>query len=274
LTADAESRQLKESIRQYWNSEACGERYAVGSTDDLRLHSHRETRYRLEPVIEGFARFDGTDKDVIEIGVGMGADHERWARSRPASLIGVDITPRAIEWTRTRLTRAGLASHLLLGDAERLPFQASSFDLVYSWGVLHHTPNTKAALKEAHRILRKGGRARLMIYHRKSIVGFLLWIRYGLLNGRPRRRLEDIYATHLESPGTQAFDLAEVRRMLEDFSDVSIQVHLGTGDLLLGQVGIRHGGALLRMARHIWPRWLLRRFLSGFGLEMLIVATK
>jgi SAM-dependent methyltransferase len=274
MPTDADDRHLKESIRQYWNAEASGERYAVGSTNDLRLHSQTETRYRLEPVIEGFALFDGTGKDVIEIGVGMGADHERWARSHPASLIGMDITPRAIEWTRNRLTKDGFASELLLADAERLPFQDSSFDLVYSWGVLHHTPDTETALREVHRILRRGGQARLMIYHRKSIVGFLLWTRYGLLKGRPRRGFGDIYATHLESPGTQAFDVAEVRRMLKDFSDVSIQVDLGTGDLLLGQVGIRHRGPMLRVASLIWPRWFLRRYLSRFGLEMLIVATK
>jgi SAM-dependent methyltransferase len=274
LPTNADNRQLKESIRQYWNTEACGERYAVGSTEDLRLQSHEETRYQLEPVIEDFARFDGTDKDVIEIGVGMGADHERWARSHPASLVGVDITPRAIEWTRNRLIKGGFGSELLLGDAERLPFQDSSFDLVYSWGVLHHTPDTEAALREVHRILRKDGEARIMIYHRRSIVGFLLWTRYGFLKGRPRRSLEDIYATHLESPGTQAFDVVDARRMLGRFSDVSIQVHLGTGDLLLGRVGIRHSSFLLRVARIIWPRWFLRRYLAAFGLEMLIVATK
>jgi ubiquinone/menaquinone biosynthesis C-methylase UbiE len=274
MPADADDRHLKESIRQYWNAEACGERYALGSTNDLRLRSQREARYRLEPMIEGFALFDGTGKDVIEIGVGMGADHERWAKSHPASLIGVDITPRAIEWTRNRLTKDGLVPELLLADAERLPFPDSSFDLVYSWGVLHHTPDTEAALGEVHRILRTGGQARLMIYHRRSIVGLLLWIRYGLFKGRPRRGIDDIYARHLESPGTQAFDVAEARRMLKDFSDVSIQVNLAIGDLLLGQVGIRHRGLMLRVASLIWPRWFLRRYLSRFGLEMLIVATK
>ena len=71
-------------------------------------------------------------------------------------------------------------------DAEHLPFPDDSFDIVYSWGVLHHSPDTPQAFSEAHRVLRPGGTLRAMIYHRPSIVGLMLWARYGFAAGRPR----------------------------------------------------------------------------------------
>ena len=126
----------------------------------------------LEPYLPGFARFeDGRGRDVLEIGVGMGADHLEWARARPRSLVGCDLTPHAIELTRARLALHELRSRLLVTNAERLPFRDASFDLVYSWGVIHHSPDTAAAVREIHRVLRPGGRARVMIYKRRSLLG-------------------------------------------------------------------------------------------------------
>jgi len=80
----------------------------------------------------------------------MGADHLEWARSGPRRLVGVDLTPRAVAWTAQRLATYGMASHLREADAEHLPFPDGSFDIVYSWGVLHHSPDTVQALREAH----------------------------------------------------------------------------------------------------------------------------
>src|SRR6185312_8029573 len=55
-----------------------------------------------------------------------------------------------------------------VADAERLDFPDNSFDIVYSHGVLHHTPDTAGAIREVHRVLRPGGRALVMLYHRNS----------------------------------------------------------------------------------------------------------
>ena len=117
------------------------------------------------------------DKDVLEVGVGMGSDHVRWARSRPRRLAGIDLTPRAVKWTQRRLEAEDLGSDLQIADAENLPFPDTSFDIVYSWGLLHHTPDTAAAFREVHRVLRPGGKARVMIYHSRSMVGAILWTR-------------------------------------------------------------------------------------------------
>jgi hypothetical protein len=113
-----------------------------------------------------------------------------------------------------------------------------------------------------------------MIYHKYSLVGYMLWLRYGLLAGKPWRSLSDIYAHHLESPGTKAYTVDEARTLFRKYSEVSISTVLTHGDLLESEVGQRHRGWLLSMAKRIWPRRLLRLVLPGHGLFMLIEARK
>lgn len=222
-----------------------------------------------------FAEFEkGAGKDVLEIGVGMGADHLEWAKARPRSLTGIDLTPRAIAFTAERLGAWGFQSDLRVADAEQLPFADEQFDIVYSYGVLHHSPDTAQAIREVRRVLRRGGATKVMIYHSPSVVGWMLWARYGLMALRPGRTMREIYANYLESPGTKAFGVSEARVMFEGFSKVELKTVPGPGDLLEGAVGQRHGGAVLSLAKRLWPRWFIRRFLRGYGLGLLITAEK
>ena len=265
----------KKRVREYWNRNSCGEVMAVGATLDEGITYAALRRYQLEPYIYGFANFpSGQERKVLEIGVGMGADHKEWARHRPGLLAGMDLTPRAIEFTERCLSVEGLSSLLHVGDAENLPFGDNMFDIVYSWGVLHHSPDTPATVREVWRVLKPGGKAAVMIYHRWSIVGFMLWGRYALLAGKPWRGLTEIYSEHLESPGTKAYSSADAVAMFADFTKVHIMVQLNHGDLLQGEVGQRHQGRLLTIAKAIWPRWLIRSLFSRLGLYLLITAEK
>ena len=265
----------KTDVEAFWEAEACGERYAEGDTLQERLESQRLRRYELEPFIAGFARFEqAPGNDVLEVGVGMGADHLEWARHAPRSLAGVDLTARAVDLTQRRLATHGFSSELRRADAESLPFPSSSYDIVYSWGVLHHSPDTPAAIAEVHRVLRDGGTARVMIYNRWSITGMLLWLRYGLFALRPFTGLTQIYATHLESPGTKAYSRRQARRLFAAFSRVRMTTELSPGDLLAGGAGARHAGVMLRVARRVWPRALVRMLFRRFGLYLLISAVK
>lgn len=269
------SESLKQSVRDFWNTQSCGEVYAEGDSPAARLEQQARERFALEPVIHRFADFpSGRGKHVLEIGVGMGADHLEWAKSQPASLTGVDLTPRAIEFCEQRLALYNLRSDLRVADAENLPFRDNSFDIVYSYGVLHHSPDTAQAIREVGRVLRPGGIARIMIYHSPSVVGYMLWMRYALLAGKPFRSLREIYARHLESPGTQAFSESEARAMFSGFTSVNTQIVLGPGDLLLGAVGQRHRGLMLRTAKALWPRWFIRAFMKNHGLGILITGVK
>ena len=264
----------KQQVHDFWQQASCGEALYLDGTARESYHQQAERRYELEPYIAELARFEATSgQEVLEIGVGLGADHQRFAECG-ARLTGIDLTDRAVGHTRRRLDALGLASRLSTGDAEALAFPDGSFDVVYSWGVLHHSPNTPRAFQEVLRVLKPGGEARIMIYHTWSIVGFMLWVRYGLLALKPWRTLRSIYAEHLESPGTKAYSMAEARQLLAGFEDISIRTQLTHGDLLESGAGQRHRGALLAAARAVWPRSLIRRVLPGCGLFMLIRARK
>ena len=260
----------KASVRDFWERASCGEELYLPSLDLDGFAKQAGMRYDLEPYILPFLGCDRTQGlAVLEVGVGLGADHEQFARSG-AHLTGIDLTKRAIELTAYRFQLLGLHSDLISGDCELLPFPDSSFDHVYSWGVIHHTPNTQKAAKEILRVLKPGGSFRIMIYHRRSLIGYMLWIRYALFRGRPFTSLDEIYANHLESPGTKAFTPEEAKSLLAGASQLDIEVKLTHGDLLSSNSGQRHQGFLLSLARIIWPRWFIRRFLTERGLFLLI----
>jgi SAM-dependent methyltransferase len=264
----------KQAVYDFWNAASCGEAQYLHGTESAAYAQEARIRYELEPYIPGFARFgDSRGKEVLEIGVGLGADHLAFAQAG-AHLHGVDLTPRAIEHTRRRLEAFGLQSALQTADAENLPFAEGTFDIVYSWGVLHHSPNTPRAIDEVWRVLRPGGSARIMVYHTHSFVGYMLWIRYALLVGKPWTSLAKIYAEHLESPGTKAYTIEEARVLFKRFSRVEIDTVLTHGDLLSSEAGQRHRGLLLQIARVIWPRRLIRALLPMHGLFLLAHATK
>ena len=264
----------KKAVQDFWERAACGEELYLHAAGRQGYLDQARQRYELEPYIERFAAFATTrGQSVLEIGVGLGADHQRFAEAG-ALLTGVDLTERAVEHARRRLELFGFTSVLRQGDAENLSFEEASFDLVYAWGVIHHSPNTARAVAEIHRVLKSGGAAKIMIYHKWSLVGYMLWVRYALLALRPWLTLTQIYARHLESPGTKAYSTAEARGLFAAFSAVQVQTVLTHGDLLDSSAGQRHQGALLALARRIWPRRLLRRFARAHGLFMLICATK
>jgi ubiquinone/menaquinone biosynthesis C-methylase UbiE len=199
----------------------------------------------------------------------MGSDHELFAFHKPARLCGVDLTQRAIDFTSRRLALRGLSSELNQADAENLPFPDATFDIVYSWGVLHHTPGTQQGFNEAARALKPG------VYHTRSITGLMLWLRYSLV---PRKfhTMADVYSTYLESPGTKAYSVAEARQMMAraGFHNIDVGVRLSPGDLLEGEVGQRHRGPLLRIAKAVWPRRLFRLLAPSLGLHLLIEARR
>lgn len=264
----------KQRVHDFWNASACGEEMYLSGKARADFEAHARIRYQLEPYIPDFAEFQQfSGRRVLEVGVGLGADHQRFAEAG-ADMHGVDLTERAVENTLQRLSCFGLTSALSTGDAEALEYPDDFFDLVYSWGVLHHSPDTQKAVDEVHRVVKPGGMVKVMIYHKWSMIGFMLYLRYGLLSCRPFRSLRSIYADHLESPGTKAYSRAEARELFSRFSEVRVSTVLTHGDLLESGAGQRHRGIFLTVARAIWPRWFIRRFLPGAGLFMLIEARK
>jgi len=264
----------KKSVHDFWQKASCGESLYLKSYGKEEYLRQTNIRYDLEPFIPTFAQFENyKGKKVLEIGIGLGADHQKFAEAG-AVLYGIDFTNRSVEHVHRRFQHFGLHSMLGVADAEDLPFNEGTFDLVYSWGVLHHTPNTAKAVHEMCRVLKPGGEAKIMIYHKYSFVGYMLWLRYALFKFRPGMTLAQIYNRYLESPGTKAYSMGEAKVLFKEFCDVNISTVLTHGDLLASSVGQRHQGRLLSLARLLWPRRIIRRFFYKHGLYMLINANK
>jgi SAM-dependent methyltransferase len=160
---------LKKRVRAFWQANPCGTKFAnapPGSRQFFELvEQHRYTKEWHIPLAADFA--STKDLRVLEIGCGLGTDGVQFARAG-ADYTGVDLTDAAVELAQKNFDLLGLQGTFRTADAENLDFANDSFDLVYSHGVLHHTPETRRAISEIHRVLRPGGRAVVMLYHRDS----------------------------------------------------------------------------------------------------------
>lgn len=200
-------------VCDFWEAGTCGTReYGRSRSGTAAFYREIETaRYRLEPFIHDFADFARwRGRRVLEIGVGAGTDFINFARAG-AVLTGIDLTPAAVDHARQRLELEDLHADVLVANGEALPFEDASFDLVYSWGVIHHSPSPSRVVREIRRVVAPGGEARAMLYGRHSWVAAKLWLRHALLVGRPSQNLSAIIASHMESPGTQAYTRRELQ---------------------------------------------------------------
>jgi ubiquinone/menaquinone biosynthesis C-methylase UbiE len=224
VEASTSSVHAKREVRRFWEAAPCGSWHATAPEGTPEYYAQVERRrYELEPFIHRFAEFESTcGQQVLEIGVGLGTDHMQFARAG-ADLHGIDLTERGVSLVRRRLALEDLSSDLRVADAERLPYANDTFDVVYSWGVLHHTPDTPRAIAEAVRVTRPEGRICIMVYSRHSWMSYALWLRYGPLSGRPLRSVADTLYHHMESLGTQGFTRRELRKMLPDVKDLQIE---------------------------------------------------
>jgi len=260
--------ELKAEVQSFWDADPCGTRYLETPED---FENHARVRYALEPHIPQFAGFSqARELRVLEIGVGMGADYLEWLKAG-VQATGVDFSCGSLEKARRRCQLAGYEPDLQLADAEHLPFADQSFDLVYSYGVMHHSPHTVACLGEAWRVLKPGGRARIMVYHHDSMVGLMLWLRYGIFRGKSLR--QSVF-DHLESPGTKSYTKREIRSMMSGFEEIELEQVLSPGDLLLNRPSLRFRGAIYRIVWALYPRWVVRSVCRELGLFLLVSARK
>jgi ubiquinone/menaquinone biosynthesis C-methylase UbiE len=265
---DKAAAELKTDVQSFWNAEPCGSRY-LGAREDFEAHAR--ARYELEPYIRKFAGFEqAAGKRVLEIGVGMGADYLEWLKAG-AVATGVDLSSASLDRARQRCEMAGYKPDLREADAEHLPFPDHTFDIVYSYGVMHHSPDPAQCVREGRRVLKPGGALRIMIYHHPSLTGLMLWLRYGWMRGKPLRRA--VY-DHLESPGTNSYTRDEARRLLEGFERIELRQEFSPGDLLLNQPSARFRGALYRTIWRMYPRRLARACGRRWGLFLMISARK
>jgi ubiquinone/menaquinone biosynthesis C-methylase UbiE len=226
---------LNNDVRNYWEKEPCGTNESIVKETIVYSLEYYESiekfRYDNKPCIHSIAQFTRRNKKkVLEIGVGAGTDHLQWARAG-AILSGVDLTDASIKMTCNRLKLYGFTSNLLRCDAEDLPFEDQSYDIVYSWGVIHHSENPQIIISEINRILKSEGEFIGMFYHRRSLVTLRVWFRHALLNATPWLSFSKVLYNHMESIGTKAYSRNELIKMFSQFKKVEIVPFLTPYDI-------------------------------------------
>ncbi|MGK7346164.1 MAG: class I SAM-dependent methyltransferase [Candidatus Nitrospinota bacterium M3_3B_026] len=229
---------IEREIRDYWEQGPPG----PAPHEDIRTReqfekvaAHRYSVYRDMFDDVDFSRARG--KKVLEVGCGAGTDSAQFARAG-ADVTSMDLTSKATALTKRHFEVMELQNHIIQGDAQTLPFASGSFDIAYSMGVLLSVPRTDVAVKEIHRVLKPGGEAIVMLYHRDS-----MWYYYhylylqGVVEGRlktmdKRKILEETVEQRPDCPLAKVYSRKEAEDLFEDFSKVEVRVHNPTHDTL------------------------------------------
>lgn len=217
---------LKAKVVDFWDSRPCNIRHSakrVGTIDySLEVLGRR---YSVEPHIPGFAKFDSASgKSVLEVGCGIGSDTIMFAAAG-ASVTAVDISRASLDVCRDRLASHGLTATLVECDAESLSscLAPGKFDIVYSFGVLHHTPYPARALDEIRKFCGPDTVIRVMLYSKWSWKGIGFFLTDGWRFGFS---YSDTLAHFAEAqpgcPVAVAHDRRSLARLLSGFEVTSI----------------------------------------------------
>ena len=206
-----------EEVYDYWNNRPCNIRHSnkeVGTKEYFEEVTKR--KYLVESHILDFAdfkRYNG--KEVLEIGCGIGTAAQSFIENG-AIYTGLDLTYSAIELARKRFTVFNLKGNLIVENIEEIEnINNKKFDLVYSFGVLHHTPNISKAIKNIYNMLKEGGEFKLMLYAKNS------WKFFEIKEGL------DQYEAQSGVPIANVYTYEEVKELLKDFKDINIeQTHI------------------------------------------------
>lgn len=218
--------QYKDQAQDQWDNNPCGSHYAKTTERNtlewyLEIERFRYGEYApwMPKTIE-FSRHAG--ESVLEIGGGMGTDLAQFAM-HGAKVTDIDLSAGHLAHAQENFRLRGLKGEFVHHDAETLPFPDDSFDLVYSIGVIHHTPNTQQVVNEIHRVLKPGGKVIIMVYAENSLHywhGLVteLGLRQGLLESFS---MGEIMSRHVEITENEARPLVKVytkRRLARLFS--------------------------------------------------------
>jgi len=172
----------KERAIGVWGESPAGTAHADGAIPGTRGYFERvrEKRksYEIPWLFELVPFSSFRDKSVLELGCGAGYDAFEFCHSG-ADYIGMDITSQGLALAQEHLSHFGYNPALIRGDVEDLPFKKEIFDIVFSNGVLHHTPDTERSFLEASRVLKMRGEFWVILYHKNSI---FYWLKLFLLD--------------------------------------------------------------------------------------------
>lgn len=211
---------MSERVREYWNVQPPHKADENAEKHDLKWYqSISEHRWKVVPYYWDFVGFDSyAGKKILEIGCGAGTDACEFAR-HGADVTAIDITDHAIELTTKRAEVEGLNIKAMKYDGDRLPFDPDTFDVVYSCGVLHHSPFMDDLFADTHKVLKPGGELVMMLYHRNSAIYYYSIVARNILrgtvDGRSRDELLSNFSEFREGcPMTRAFTVEEIKERL------------------------------------------------------------
>ena len=225
---------LKARVARFWDERPCGGFASEELPGQRDFFEQVESyRYATQPFMNdliGFKRF--VDQRVLEIGSGLGTDLRQFALAG-ARVVGLDLSFQSIALARRHFLAFGNKGAFLQSDAESLPFADGLFDVVYSFGVLHHTPNIQGAIDECYRVLRPGGYLIVMLYNSHSwqviVEPYLVAVKRWLLRQPIPKHFSDPAEVvrrydGAENPLGKAYFPVKVRQMLQSFRDIRLQV--------------------------------------------------
>jgi len=223
----------KDEVQRQWDRDACGSQYvehAEHGTLEWFLEVERYRYGTYGPWMPELMEFDKhRGENVLEIGAGIGTDLAQFAR-HGAVVTDLDLSLGHLEHARANFKARGLQGTFRQGDGETLPFADNSFDVVYSNGVIHHTPNTQDVVNEIYRVLKPGGKAIIMVYAENSLhywrqLVVNLGFKQGILD---RNSIGELMSQHVElsshgsKPLVKVYTGARLHRMFSRFADRSI----------------------------------------------------
>ena len=209
-------------VRDYWNARPCNIRHSpkpVGTREYFDEVEHR--KYFVEPHIPRFAEFERwRGKKVLEVGCGIGTDSINFARAG-AQVTAVDLTEKSLEIARQRARVFGLEDRIrfVRADAEHLSefVPVEPYDLIYSFGVIHHTPHPERVIEQIRKYAAQGSTVKIMVYNRWSWKVLWILLAYGKGQFWELDRLVSEYSeAQTGCPVTYSYSRSAGRRLLED----------------------------------------------------------
>ena len=212
-----------EDVQNYWNNRPCNIRHSPAPFGSREYFDQVEERkYRVEPHIPRFAEFKRWHgKRVLEIGCGIGTDTMNFARAG-ARITAVELSLESMKVAQQRAEVYGLTDQITFvqANAEELSryLPIEKYDLIYSFGVIHHTPHPEKAIAEIKKFCKSDTVLKIMVYYRWSWKVIWIMARYG---GFRLREIDKWIARHSEaqfgSPVTYSYDRKSIRKLLSGF---------------------------------------------------------
>ena len=208
-------------VRTYWDGRPCNIRHSPKPVGTREYFDEVEARkYLVEPHIPAFAEFERWQgKRVLEIGSGIGTDTINFARAG-AGVTAVDLSEKSLDVARRRAEVFGVSDRIsfIHSNAEHLTAGAPGYDLIYSFGVLHHTPHPKQAVIQTEYFARKGTEFRFMVYNRDSWKVLGIWLSRFYKGVDLFATTDELVARHSEAetgcPVTYTYTPQSIRRLL------------------------------------------------------------